>query len=350
MLQSLLLLLLCQLSLYNLVTPAKVCGRPPVMADVEEHGFQRVYEVGSEVFLSCKRGYIPTSGSRKIICTSSGQWSQAKLKCSPKSCSFPDPLANGAIHIADIIFESKINYTCNEGYILRGANTSECTANGTWSEPLPFCEPVTCGLPEIPKYATMTYNRKFKGNTTLFGDSVMYECSPPLVLFGDERGYCTADGTWTKPPECRLVTCPPPTGIANGFMSFAVIREHGYKEKVKYGCDVNYVLEGPMETECEKTGQWSTKPSCKAPCTIGIERGRIFYNGKKIWIGDLKPNRVLHSELVALYCKNEEKNCGYPVVTQCIDGTLKIPECYREPNAFKYHMQANSLPSEIKMC
>ncbi|KAJ8399660.1 hypothetical protein AAFF_G00407650 [Aldrovandia affinis] len=350
MAQTFLLLLICQLSLYTLVTPMKVCGRPSVQPNVEDEEFMRVYEAGQEVILSCKRGYTPTAGSRKIICGGSGSWSRSTLQCSRKSCPFIGPLLNGEIHIADIVYQSTINYTCNHGYILHGANTSECLHDATWSNPLPFCDPVICGLPEVPKYGTITYSRKFEGKTTLYGDSVTYNCPPPLVVFGNEIGFCTASGKWTETPECRVVTCPPPTGIANGFMPFAVIREHGYKDRVRYGCDINYVLVGTAEAECLKTGNWSSKPVCRAPCTVGIDRGRIFYNGKKIWIKELKPNRILHSELLEVYCQNTEKDCGYPVATQCIDGTLKIPKCFKEPSAFTYNFQSSSLPSEIEMC
>ena len=54
-----------------------------------------------------------------------------------------------------------------------------------------------------------------------------------------------------------------------------------------------------------------------------------MYNAQKKWIEDFEPNRVLHSEYVAVYCLNEEKECGYPVASQCVDGTLKIPECFK---------------------
>lgn len=65
-----------------------------------------------------------------------------------------------------------------------------------------------------------------------------------------------------------------------------------------------------------------------APCTVGIKRGRIFYNAKKLWIADLKPNRVLHGEHVVFYCLNKAERCGYPVASTCKDGTLPIPECF----------------------
>ncbi|XP_061089059.1 beta-2-glycoprotein 1-like [Conger conger] len=263
---------------------------------------------------------------------------------SGQRCSNPGPLLNGKIHIDDNLFQSIINYACNEGYILHGAITSECLHDGTWSNPLPVCEPVVCGLPKNPKYARLSYS------SSLFGDSVTYECFPPLVLFGNEVGFCRPDGSWTEPPECRLVTCQPPSAIPNGFLIVAAIREHGYTEEVRYGCYANYVLDGPKEVECQKSGYWSSKPVCRAPCTVGIKRGRIFYNNRKIWIEDFKPNRVLHSERLAVYCKNREKDCGYPVVTQCIDGELTIPACYDEPSAFRYTMFDSSLPSEIRTC
>ena len=59
------------------------------------------------------------------------------------------------------------------------------------------------------------------------------------------------------------VSCPIPKGIDHGFITFAVKREHSYKEKVKYGCSEHYVLDGPAEIHCDKTGNWSNKPVCR---------------------------------------------------------------------------------------
>ncbi|MGH0139960.1 UNVERIFIED_CONTAM: hypothetical protein FKN15_070307 [Acipenser sinensis] len=223
----------------------------------------------------------------------------------------------------------EIIYQCNPGYrMTAGSRKNICKATGTWPSPTMKCSPVTCGLPEIPKYGLIKHHTKLTGNTTYFGDTVQYECSSPYVLFGNEFGSCSANGNWTETPECKLVTCPPPTDIKNGFMSFAILRKHGYGEKIRYGCDSNYVLDGSMEIQCEKTGHWSTKPVCRASCIISVKRARIFYNGKKIWIKDLTASRVQHAEMVAFYCKDKDRECGYPVLTQCVDGNLIIPSCY----------------------
>lgn len=65
-----------------------------------------------------------------------------------------------------------------------------------------------------------------------------------------------------------------------------------------------------------------------ASCKIGIKRGRILYNGKTFWIEDFEPNKILHADIVFVYCMNKENKCGYAVSTQCIDGKLNIPACF----------------------
>ncbi|CAL8290580.1 unnamed protein product [Arctogadus glacialis] len=167
---------------------------------------------------------------------------------------------------------------------------------------------------------------------------------------GFERGECLADGTATEPPVCRDISCPIPKGIPNGFLAFAVMRTHGYKETVRYACNDHYVLDGQAENRCTNTGNWSTKPVCRAPCSVNIKRGRISYNGRKLWIADLKPNRVLHGERVLFYCKNKVQKCGYPVASTCNDGTLTLPKCFEEPGKLEYTMRSKTLPSEINVC
>lgn len=49
---------------------------------------------------------------------------------------------------------------------------------------------------------------------------------------------------------------------------------------------------------------------------------------------NFEPNRVLHLDIVSVYCMNEAMKCGYAVPTQCIDGTLNIPECFEGTSHF----------------
>ncbi|XP_070844998.1 beta-2-glycoprotein 1-like [Chaetodon trifascialis] len=347
---TLILLVLGHLALCTTVTSKKVCGRPPVTDGIDVLSLKRVYEVGEEVTLTCERGYTPSATtSQRMTCTASGEWTQSDLACSSKMCPIPRALQPLAMGRTEAPFKSVLNYTCDNGYVMQGANESRCLDDGTWSNPPPLCKAVYCPLPKSLRDGRIVHDKPVSGTTTMYGQGWTYECNPPKAP-SYERGSCMADGTATEPPVCREVSCSIPTGISNGFITFAVMRQHGYKEKVQYGCNEHYVLDGEAEIQCQNTGNWSSKPVCRAPCTVGIKRGRIFYNGKKIWIADLKPNRVLHGEHVVFYCLNRADRCGYPVASTCNDGNLPIPECFEEPGRVEYTVRAKTLPSEITMC
>ncbi|XP_041641665.1 beta-2-glycoprotein 1-like [Cheilinus undulatus] len=346
------LVLLYPFVIFITVTSAQenVCFRPELADNIEMEGLQRFFSPGAELLLSCKQGFTPILGPRKIVCAASGEWTKSRLKCIPKRCPYPDVLSDGEMYYEDTVYQSTINYTCNEGYTLIGATSAVCLANGTWSEPVPECTSVICGLAPIPENGMIIYDKRIRGNITDFGTRGTYKCRPPFVLFGEARAECTMNGTWTETPECRVVTCPPPENIDRGFMSVDDDRDFDYMETVKYGCHGDYVLEGSLDIVCQQNGNWSEKPSCKAPCSVGIQRARIIYKGRKIWINDLHPKRVLHKELVSVFCLDKARNCGYAVSSQCIDGKLKIPDCFEEPSRIKYDLYSSSLPSEIQQC
>ncbi|XP_056264534.1 beta-2-glycoprotein 1-like [Pseudoliparis swirei] len=327
-----------------------VCFRPELAAHIETNGLQRFFNPGRELTLSCHQGYTPVQGPLKIACGASGEWTKTKLLCIPKRCPSPDPLAHGESFYEDVVFQSRINFTCDEGYTLTGDSTMVCLANGTWSAQVPECKTVTCGLLPIPQFGMIIYDKSIRGNTTDFGVGGTYTCLPPYVVIGNPRTQCTSSGNWTKTPECQVVTCPTPENIDNGFVSSSDQREYDYMETVKYGCNGDYDIEGSLEIVCQQNGEWSEKPSCKAPCSVGIQKARILYKGQKIWIKHLQPNKIFHKDIVSVYCEDTVRKCGYAVPTQCTDGRLTIPECFKEPRGIDYHFRSSSLPSEIEQC
>ncbi|XP_068178138.1 beta-2-glycoprotein 1-like [Antennarius striatus] len=327
-----------------------VCHRPVLADTIYLDGLQRYFNLGAELALNCKQGYTPVLGPRTIVCTTRGEWTKTKLLCISKRCPFPGPLYNGELYYEDTVYQSTINYTCHEGYILTGASTSECLANGTWNTPVPVCKPVECDLAPIPQFGMIIYNKRVRGNTVPYGVQGTYMCKAPYVVIGEARAKCTSNGTWTKTPKCQVVTCPPPENIDRGYMSSNDQRTYYYMETITYGCDGHFEIEGSQQIVCQENGNWSEKPSCKAPCSVDIQRGRILYKERPIWIEDFNPNRVLHRDIVSVYCMNKARNCSYAVQTQCFDGKLPIPECYEEPSLINYKLFSSSLPSETEQC
>lgn len=347
---TLFFVLLCLFGFFTSSDQNNACTRPQLPDNVDMEGLQGSFNSGAELALSCKKGYTPISGPRKIICGASGEWTTTKYRCIPKNCPYPDDLSNGETDYEDTVYQSTVNYTCHEGYVMIGASSAVCLANGTWSTPAPQCTAITCGLAPIPLNGMIIYDKMIRGNTTDFSVGGTYKCYPPYAVFGEERAECTASGQWTKTPECRVVTCPPPEDIDRGYMSVSDQRDFYFKDTVRYGCKGDYVLDGSLEVVCQQNGNWSEKPSCKGPCSVDIQKARILYQGRKMWIKDLNPKKILHGEIISVFCMDKTRKCGYSVPTQCTDGKLIIPECFEEPSGANYILNSGSLPSEIQQC
>lgn len=108
----------------------------------------------------------------------------------------------------------------------------------------------------------------------------MFSCArdwnePPWKFYVFFKVYSVSFRTATLIKLCfcfctAVVTCPTPTGIENGFIEFAVRRTYHYNESVSFGCQSSYVLDGPKHSRCEKTGNWSTKPTCKGIHALSV--------------------------------------------------------------------------------
>ena len=54
-------------------------------------------------------------------------------------CGNPGVPTNGRTFGSSTNVGAIVTHTCNEGFVLDGANRRECLSNGSWSEPLPSC-------------------------------------------------------------------------------------------------------------------------------------------------------------------------------------------------------------------
>ncbi|XP_059902149.1 beta-2-glycoprotein 1-like isoform X2 [Gadus macrocephalus] len=266
------------------------CPRPVLTPHVEALGLQLLSPPGTEVHLTCAPGYTTQSGVGVIICSVRGTWGRTEFVCQAKMCPAIDTPSNAEMHFEDNLYQSRVNFTCNEGYNLHGASSVVCQENAEWSASSPECKVVTCGPPPIPDNARIVYDIwRAPGGKAKFGVRGTYKCVPPMALIGNPRAECTSSGTWT------------------------------------------------------------VAPMCQTPCSVDIDRGRILYNGRRLWIKELNPNKVFHNENVSFYCMNAAGRCGYAVSSQCINGTLSIPDCFEVPNKLQY-LTGRSLPSEITQC
>ncbi|NWH18104.1 DAF factor, partial [Grus americana] len=131
------------------------CDAPTSLAFAElkePYSNQTVFPVGRTVEYVCRPGYAQHLGMPPTItCLGNRTWSAVLEFCKRKQCANPgDPKNGRAVVLTDLLFESKVNYTCDKGYKLVGGSQRTCEVSGTrvsWSGDAPVCQEVKCPQP-----------------------------------------------------------------------------------------------------------------------------------------------------------------------------------------------------------
>jgi hypothetical protein len=92
----------------------------------------------SRVNFTCQDGYN-LIGSSSSVCSANGQWSNQLPLCTIVDCGEFPTLVNGKVHVIHTTYQSRANFTCLNGYDIDGASSSVCLFNGTWSNQIPQC-------------------------------------------------------------------------------------------------------------------------------------------------------------------------------------------------------------------
>ncbi|XP_057896004.1 complement component receptor 1-like protein [Melospiza georgiana] len=180
----------------------KACGPPPQIAFGQHSGRGgREFSYGSKVTYSCAEG-LSLVGDESLYCTSddgkSLAWSGPAPECRAVRC--PKPVVEKGRMTPQMFtfpYGLLLNFSCEEGFRLRGAAQSQCQADGTWHPPVPTCQPVQC--PRLPRQddVVISFNKMWYE----VNETVTFYCDMRLVA--PSKTTCSADGTWTPPPKCR---------------------------------------------------------------------------------------------------------------------------------------------------
>ena len=165
------------------------CGNPGVPDNGQAHG--DIYTYTSILTFSCDIGYI-LSGNYSIECQSNGQWNASNPICDPVDCGNPGVPDNGQAHGDIYTYNSVINYTCNEGYLINGSRSIACQDNREWSNAVPGCVRV-CDDPGVPSNATRDREGPFSE-----GNSITYRCTGGYTIDGIPTITCLATGEWSS--------------------------------------------------------------------------------------------------------------------------------------------------------
>ncbi|XP_009082607.1 PREDICTED: complement receptor type 2-like [Acanthisitta chloris] len=246
-------------------------------------------------------------------------------------------MSNGRWYPHGHLPASQVEFRCDPGYVLKGSERTQCSADGTWRPPVPYCDKV-CGPP--PKIA----NGQHSGLGTKqfpYGTEVKYTCLEGLSLIGAESIYCTSDDgenlVWSGPaPECKVVRCPRPT-VSRGKITPQKF-SFPYGVTVSFSCDEGFVLHGAAESQCVADGTWNPPlPTCQpalCPQPQGAY-GRLKNPlDTKMWY---QTNETLTFECFHGYQFTENRNIsseGSWTATCLPDGNwTALPKCKKEVDA-----------------
>ncbi|XP_022364578.1 C4b-binding protein beta chain [Enhydra lutris kenyoni] len=165
-----------------------------------ENGIIVIKEVEGQILGTCLciKGYHLV-GEKNLFCNASVEWNAPVPTCHLGHC--PDPvLVNGEpSSLGPVNVNDKITFKCNEDYILKGSNWSQCLDNHTWMPPLPVCKSRDCGPPGNPAHGY------FEGRDFNSGSTITYHCEDKYHLVGTRNQQCV-DGEWSSAlPICELI-------------------------------------------------------------------------------------------------------------------------------------------------
>ncbi|XP_029356110.1 P-selectin [Echeneis naucrates] len=283
----------------------------PPHASVQCQGPLGIHSYGSICAVQCEEGF-DLIGTNNTECLSSGNWSHKLPVCRAKSCRGISSPPHGSLLCTDpngpLSFGSRCTSTCDEGFILNGTASTECTSLGTWSADVPRCLAGRCPPLNSPPHGSLSCSdphgefsfgslctsaceEGFFLNGTAhtectsrgtwsaavsdcldfsFGSRCTLTCEEGFVLNGTADTQCTSLGTWSKEtPRCSAKRCPALNPPAHG--SLLCSDPHGgfrFGSRCSSACEEGFVLSGTADTECTSAGVWSREmPHCLAtPC------------------------------------------------------------------------------------
>ncbi|GAA6093772.1 L-selectin isoform X1 [Tachysurus ichikawai] len=158
--------------------------------------FLEKFAYGSVCQFECDVGFF-LMGSYHTHFSSEGKWShnppvcQVFVQCPP----IATVLTNGRINCSHPLnsdrYNSKCVFMCEEGFELRGSDTTLCDHTGQWTHVTPNCTGMLCKALTVPDGGIVNC---YRGNSTI----CTVQCPSAYLLIGAHEYTCRPDGSWSQ--------------------------------------------------------------------------------------------------------------------------------------------------------
>ncbi|XP_023563544.1 complement factor H [Octodon degus] len=242
------------------------CPPPPQIPKAQNMMTTVKYEDGETVSILCQENYIPLK-TDEILCKN-GKW-QSLPRCVEKMPCFPPPHINhGAIEPSGSSEEknqtttsrpyahgTKLNYTCEDGFVLSAQDGITCHM-GKWSSP-----PECIGLPCEPPPSISNGFVSHELENYQYGEEVTYNCLEGFGIDGPAFIQCLGR-KWSTPPVCIRTDCFNVPIFEGPILETQMKEFYRSGEQVTYTCPTFYYMDGSNAVTCVN-GKWIGEPKCK---------------------------------------------------------------------------------------
>nr|KAF6414310.1 selectin E [Molossus molossus] len=221
----------------------------------------------------CEEGF-ELVGPQRLQCTPSGNWDSERPRCTAIQCEAvrrPDrgrvdcpPSASGRLPAG-----SSCEFSCEQGFVLKGPTRLQCGPTGQWGSEEPTCEAVRCATLSRPQKGSVSCSHAPAGQFTV-QSSCSFACEKGFELRGAAHLECTSQGRWTQEvPSCQAVRCS--RLAAPGKVDMNCSGEPVFGAVCTFACLEGWTLNGSAALTCGATGHWSgVLPTCEAPTRSSV--------------------------------------------------------------------------------
>ncbi|XP_073788774.1 E-selectin isoform X2 [Danio rerio] len=273
----------------------------------------------------CDEGYnLRDSSSSTLICGATGHWNDSQPTCEIVKCKEEDitPPAHAKVHCTneDIPYESQCEYSCEEGYELKGSSTTTCTSTTEWSSEPTICELIQCPALDNLVNGDLSCNSSFS-----YGSKCSFSCAEGFILQGASEISCTNTAEWSqKPPHCEAVVCPQLSDPANGYTNCSS-DEPFFGTICNFICFDGHQLDSNETVMCSHDGRWSGEV---AVCQAQPGPSKSLFKATEVALG--VAGTVGSSSLFLVYwiLKKLKSNANKFKLNSTLD-TVDPPQAYK---------------------
>ena len=255
-----------------------------------QNGDRRVsdpqFRTGTRIEFTCFQGYR-LEGSNVINCGPSGSWDSRIPTCVQEPgpilptldrCADPGTPEYSQRRVSDPNFRinSRVEFTCSQGYILQGNSIITCTSFGLWDFGPPSCvadsgpQPPTldrCADPGMPEFG----QRRVSDPNFGINSRVEFTCAQDYILQGSNIIICTSLGLWDFGIPICLPDSGPPQPVDRcsdpGTPQFGQRRvsdpNFTINSRIEFACSQGYRLQGNRIITCTSSASWDNRlPTC----------------------------------------------------------------------------------------